>query len=145
MRFWSAPRWAGWVAMAALIASCGGSVTSNPSKAELRLVNATSGYPALDLLIDDDRRFSSVAFGQTDKFVELDPDKTDSVLTTPGSSTPLLSFTPALEKKKAYTVLAYGVAGGPRTLLLDENANEDNDKAKLRFVNVAPAAGDERS
>jgi hypothetical protein len=141
MRFFSTAGRAGWWLMAALIAGCGGSVDSNPTRAELRLVNATSGYPALDLLIDDDRRFSSVTFGQTEEYAEIDPDETDSVLATPGSSTPLVSFTPALERQESYTVLAYGVEGSPRTLLLDEDGSEDDDKAKLRFVNVATDAG----
>lgn len=133
--------WAAWLSWAAvtLLVACGGG--TNPTQADLRFVNATSGYPALDLLIDDDRRFSSVVFGQTAKYIGLDPDKTDSVVALPGSTTPLLSLTPALEKKKHYTLLAYGIEGAPSTVLLDENASEDDDKARLRIVNATPDAG----
>jgi hypothetical protein len=125
--------------VAALLLACGGG--PDRSKANLRLVNATSGYEKLDLLVDGSRRFSEVAVGATDRYVELDPDEADSVLTRPGSSTPLVSLTPAVKEDKHYTLLAYGSEGELKTVLLDDNADAESGKARLRVVNAAPGAG----
>jgi Domain of unknown function (DUF4397) len=137
-RWASLASWAGCAAMV-LLAACGD--ITDPTNAELRLVNATSGYPALDLVIDDDRRFASVVFGATDRYVTVSPDDADSVLTRPGSTTPLLSLTPALVKQKNYTLLAYGSEGALSTVLLDDNAAEENGKVRIRVLNAAPDAG----
>ena len=45
-----------------LLLGCGGG--ADRTKANLRFVNASTGYPSLDLVIDDSLRFGAVAYGQ---------------------------------------------------------------------------------
>lgn len=47
------------LALAAVVVACGGG--EDLSKAQVRLVNASSGYAALDLVVDDQRLQASVA------------------------------------------------------------------------------------
>ena len=74
--------------------------------------------------------------------LEVSPGSAASSIASAGSATALLTFTPALTRNDAFTVLAYGAQGSLAQLLLDENANEpDNNKSLLRVVNAAPDAG----
>lgn len=120
--------------------ACGGG--EDRSKAQLRLVNASSGYASLDLVVDDERLQSGVSYGQSTGYVEVDPDQTETRITRPGSSTALASATPSVAESKRYTLVAYGGEGSLKTVLLDENADDpDAGKARLRVLNAAPDAG----
>lgn len=124
------------------LAACGGG--ADESKARVRLVNA-SAYSALDMRIDDDTRFGSVAYGETGNYVETDPepDRMDTVITRTGSSSPLVSLTPAVAEDTDYTLLAWGREGELEVLLLDDSIDSpDDDKTLIRIVNAAPDAGD---
>lgn len=126
--------------LALLLAACGGG--EDRSKAQLRLVNASSGYSALDLVVDDDRLQTDVAYGQTSGYVEVDPDNTETEVTRPGSSTALATTTPSVSEADRYTLVAYGGEGSLKTVLLDDNADEpDSGKARVRVLNAAPDAG----
>jgi len=124
------------------LAACGGG--ADRSKANVRFVNASSGYAALDARVDDERRFASVAYGQGEAYLELDPDADaiDTDVTRPGSTTPLVSLTPAVSKRNFYTLLAWGAEGALKVTQLDDNAAEpDSGKAQLRVFNAAADAG----
>lgn len=128
------------LAALATLAACGGG--TDRTKAQLRLVNASSGYTSLDLRVDDQLRQSAVAYGETDGYVEVDPGKTASTLARAGAGTALLSFTPGLSAKKYYTVLAYGAQGALKQVLLDDNNGEpDSNRSLLRVLNAATDAG----
>lgn len=134
-------RWmAALLALGALLGACGGG--ADRTKAQVRLVNASAGYSQLDLQVDGQLRQGQVPYGGADGYVEIDPGKASSSITSAGSATTLLSFTPALSEKKYYSVLAFGAAGALRQMLLDENIGApDTNKALLRVVNVSPDAG----
>lgn len=126
--------------LALLLAACGGG--EDRSKAQLRLVNASSGYAALDLLVDEERLQRDVAYGQTASYVEIDPADTDTQITRPGSSTALASTVPSVSEGDRYTLVAYGGEGSLQTALLDDNADDpDSGKARVRVLNAAPDAG----
>ena len=128
------------VVLSALLGACGGG--TDRTKAQVRMVNASAGYPQLDLQVDGQLRQGQVVYGAAEAYVEIDPGKASSAITSAGSVTTLLSFTPALSGKKYYTVLAFGAAGALRQMLLDENTSApDTGKALLRVVNVSPDAG----
>ena len=129
------------VAMAAtLLLGCGGG--ADRTKANVRFVNASTGYPSLDLVIDDSLRFGAVAYGQGPDYTEVDPQRTASRVSVAGSSTPLVALTPALAKQDRFTLVAYGRAGALKTVLLDDNRGEpDAGKALVRVLNAAPDAG----
>lgn len=126
--------------LALLLAACGGG--EDRSKAQLRLLNASSAYDALDLVVDDQRLQTSVAYGQTASYVEIDPEETATEVTRPGSSTALASTRPTVREGDRYTLVAYGGEGSLRTVLLDDNADDpDSGKARVRVLNAAPDAG----
>ena len=138
-------RWTTALALAGLAAlstltACGGG--TDRTKAQVRLVNASSGYTSLDLRVDDQLRQGAVVYGESASYVDVDPGKTASTLSRAGAGTALLSFTPSLSAKKSYTVLAYGAQGTLKQVLLDENSSEpDTNRSLLRIVNAAPDAG----
>lgn len=125
---------------ACLLAACGGG--ADRTKAQVRLVNASSGYAQLDLRVDDQLRQGAVAYGAAEGYVEVEPSKAASTISSVGSATPLISFTPAVSEKKYYTLLAYGAAGALRQQPLDDNAGApDTGRALLRVFNAASDAG----
>jgi hypothetical protein len=134
-------RWIATLLVAALVlVGCGGG--TDRTKAQVRLVNASIAYAALDLRVDDQLRQAQVGYGAAADYVEVDPGKAATGVSRSGSSTALLSFTPAVSKGRHYTVLAYGTEGSLRQLLLDDNAaNGDSGKTPLRVINAAPDAG----
>ena len=122
-----------------LSAGCGG---ADASKAKLRLVNASTGYAALDLYVDDQRVQRDVVYGASASYAEVDPNKTDTKIARAGSSAALFSSTPALARGDRYSLVAYGADGALRAVLLDDNASEpDRGEAWLRVLNAAPEAG----
>ncbi|RVU49435.1 DUF4397 domain-containing protein [Rubrivivax rivuli] len=134
-------RWTATLALAAaaLLAACGGG--ADRTKAQVRLVNASSGYTQLDLRVDNEVRQAGVSYGNAASYVEADPGKAFT-LHSAGNSTSLLSFTPSVSARKHYTVLAYGASGAARQVLLDDNAGApETNRALLRVVNAAPDAG----
>ena len=121
------------------LVACGGG--EDRTKAQLRLVNASTGYSALDLVVDDTRLQSDVAYGATDRYVEVDPDATATEVTRAGSSAALASTEPALNEGDRYTLVAYGDEGSLRTALLDDNANDpDSGKARVSVLNATADA-----
>ncbi|MDP3612560.1 MAG: DUF4397 domain-containing protein, partial [Rubrivivax sp.] len=123
------------LALGLALAACGGG--TDRTKAQLRLVNASSGYAQLDLRVDDQLRQGGVNYGGSAGYVEIDPDDTRTSVSSVGSATALLSFTPSLSARKFYTVLAYGGAGALRHALLDDNISApDTGRALLRVLNT---------
>jgi hypothetical protein len=128
------------LAAAGLLAACGGG--EDLSKAQLRLVNASSGYAALDLYVDDARLQSAVVYGTTERYVEVDPDETATEITQAGSTTPLVTTRPPLSAGDRYSLVAYGPEGALKAVLLDDNAEApDRGETLVRVLNAAPEAG----
>lgn len=137
-------RWILWSLLGTLAAALAGCYVApdDRTKARARLVNATRDYASLDLRVDGSLRQGAVAYGGSASYVEVEPDKSSSSITTAGSATALLSFTPAVSANKDYAVLAFGKAGALRQVVLDENqAAPDSGKTGLRVVNAAADAG----
>lgn len=123
-----------------LLAACGGGV--DRTKAQLRLVNVSTGYARLDLAVHGQQRQSGVAYAANAGYVEVDPGEADSVITSTGSSTTLLSFTPSVSKNRYYSIVSYGAAGALGQVLIDENVGQpDSGKALLTVLNAAADAG----
>lgn len=130
-----------WLATMAALSGCY-VAPDDRTKARVRMVNATRDYVALDLRVDGSLRQTAVPYAGSASYVEVEPDKSGSTITTAGSATALLSFTPAVSKNKAYAVLAFGKGGALRELFLDENQPAPaSGKTGLRVVNAAADAG----
>ena len=124
---------------ATLLVACGGG--ADRTKAQVRLVNASSGYAGLDLRVNNELRQGGVTAGNSAAYVEADPGKAFA-LHSAGSMTSLLNFTPSVSARRYYSVLAYGSSGALKQLVLDDNAGApDTNRALLRVVNAAPDAG----
>lgn len=125
----------------ALLAGCGGN-SEDEDNARLRLLNASNGYGALDLAIDDASANSSVAFGAVGGYASAGTDGVDTVITATGSTTALSTATRTLAEDTAYTLVAYGWAGALKTALVEENLDAAaSGKARLRVLNLAADAG----
>lgn len=125
-----------------VLAACGDAGTTDRKKAQVRLVNASVGYAALDLREEGAVRQGGVAYGGSASYVQVDPTPDELSVHAAGSSTALVSTKPSLERNHHYTLLAFGNAGALRTELLDDEAGEpDSGRTQLRVVNAAPDAG----
>lgn len=126
-------------ALLTLLVGCGGG--TDRTKAQVRLVNASTGYASLELRVDDEVRQSGVAYGGSADYVTAKPGKTFTVY-SPSATTSLLSFTPSVSENKYYSLVAYGRSGALKQILVDENnAQPDTNRSYVRVLNAAPDAG----
>lgn len=126
----------------AWLTACGGGDDGN--EAQMRLVNASSGYDSLDLLVDDTTTASAVLFGAGSGYANVKADQDiDNTLTETGSSTELLTQTRSLNPGDKYTLVAYGWEGALRTwLLTDDEDAADSGKTKVSVLNTSADAGE---
>lgn len=133
-------------ALAVLAVACGGS-DADRTKAQLRLLNASTAYAELDLLVADSRRQSAVPYGGAAGYVEVAPgdangSANNTAIGRPGSATALLTLNPGLSKGKSYTLLAYGREGALKSLLIDDNTPAPaSGRSTLRVLNAVAEAG----
>lgn len=111
-------------------------------QAQVRLVNATTGYGALTLAVDDKTVVSGVAFGGNAAYADAEDGTNTAEISADGSATVLVSTSVSMSKGDKYALLAYGKSGALSTVLLDENAGEPSSgKALVRVINTAADAG----
>lgn len=122
------------------LVGCGGG--TDKRRAQVRLVNASTGYAQLELRVNDELKHAAVAYGERASYAEADPDKPETTVFATGSPTALLRFSPAYANDRWVTVLAHGRAGALQQLTLDDNRSDpDAGRAVLRVVNAAADAG----
>jgi hypothetical protein len=124
----------------ALLSACGGG--SKSSTTQVRLLNATQTYAALDLSVNDKTIDSKVAYATAGAYGDVDTGSTASKVLTSDVGTSVAATTPTLTQGSNYTIIAYGWPGAVRTSLLQEaETAPDTGKAKLLVLNLAPDAG----
>ena len=72
-----------------VLTACGG---NNSGSAKVRLVNASPGYSALDLYIDDNLKVSNVAYGAASGYVSEDSGSFDTSSRSRASCRPAASI-----------------------------------------------------
>ncbi|MEP7282974.1 MAG: DUF4397 domain-containing protein, partial [Rubrivivax sp.] len=123
-----------------LLAGCGGG--EDPTKAQLRLVNASLEFPLLDLVVDDERVLRDVAYGQSADYADVPAGSPDVEITRAGNATALVTPTPTLTRRRHGTLVAYGAANTLRAVTLeDEEGEPERNTARVRVLNAAPDAG----
>ncbi len=123
---------------AALCACGGGSLKSEES--HLRLVNATSEFPSLELVANRSVAITGVASYSSSDYASLDHDNYTLDLRTSGSSSSLVTTSTALARKDHQTVVAYTSGGTLSTAVLsDQEGDPSNGNAKVRIFNTATA------
>jgi hypothetical protein len=128
------------LAAAATLPGCGGG--TDRRRAQVRLVNASTGYERLDLRVDNELKHAEVRPGERGAYAEVDTDKPETTVFASGSPAPLLRFSPSYSADRWTTVLVYGRVGALRQLVLDDNRGEpEANRALLRVVNAAFDAG----
>ena len=128
------------VAAAALLAACGGGGDS--STAQMRLLNASIGYAALDMSVDSTTVNSAVAYAGVGSYADVKTSATGTEIQSNSVGSTLASSTPTLAAGSHYAMIAYGSAGSLQTTLLQEDQEAPaSGKSKLLVLNLAPDAG----
>ncbi|WP_343635265.1 DUF4397 domain-containing protein [Roseateles sp.] len=128
------------LATMALLTACGGG--SSSKTAQMRLLNASIGYSALDMSVDSTTVNSAVAYASVGSYADVKTDATGTEVQSNSVGSTLSSSTPTLAEGSHYTLIAYGSAGSVQTTLLQEDqAAPAAGKTKLLVLNLAPDAG----
>ncbi|MDH0863045.1 DUF4397 domain-containing protein [Mitsuaria sp. GD03876] len=128
------------VASAALLAACGGG--GSDSTAQMRLLNASIGYAALDMAVDSTTVNSAVAYAGVGAYADVKTNATGTEVQSNNVGSTLVSTTPTLASGSHYSLIAYGSAGSMQTTLLQEDQDAPaSGKTKLLVLNLAPDAG----
>lgn len=122
-----------------VLTACGG---DNSGSAQVRLVNASPGYSALDLYIDDNLKVSNVAYGAASGYVSVDSGSFDTALSVNGSSTQLITTSRTYETDTTYSIVAYGWNGSLKSVIVTESQDDASDGSMyFRVLNTATDAG----
>jgi len=125
----------------ALLTACGGG-GGGDSNTQVRLLNATRSYAQLDLTVNDKTINSKVGYAAVGEYGTVDTGSTATKVLESTVGTSVSATTPSLTAGNNYTFITYGFAGAVRTSLLEENqAAPEANKAKLLVLNLAPDAG----
>jgi len=125
----------------AFLTACG-SGGGGGSNTQVRLLNATRSYAALDLTVNDKTINSKVAYATVGEYGSVDTNATATKVLTSDVGTSIAATTPTLTGGSNYTYITYGFAGAVRTTLLQESQTApDANKASLLVLNLAPDAG----
>lgn len=126
------------------LAGCGG---GSGGDASVRLINASSGYPSLDLYTYQGsetaaQRQSGITTGTGGEFVGVPSGTTNTELRASSGGTPLLTQSRNFAKDTKYSVVAYGWQGSLRSVVLTESITAaDSGKTKVGVLNTATDAG----
>ena len=134
-------RWLIALLAAMALAACGGGLLGNQGR--IRLVNATTGLGALDLLIDNEAAIAGVATGTASDYALRKAGSYPLDIRQSGSAATLLTTSTTLVADKHQTLVAYNSGGTvAATILDDEEGDPGRNKAKFRVFNTATADAD---
>lgn len=140
MRQWMRVAAVAAMAGAALLAGCGGGKSSS-GNGQLRLLNATSGYGALDLqlagaAVTGD---TGLGYGAVGSYAAVADSGVATAITS--SSNIYYNATPSFSKNVNYTLVAYGSPGALKAAIVAEDVAAPGDKQSTLVVrNFAPSA-----
>jgi len=121
----------------ALLAACGGGGAS-PNSGEVRLVNATDEFGALDFYESDNRLTPDVAEFAAGNYEDLNKDDYTFSVRGGVAGATIATLDASVAKNTHYAIVAYSNGGTPTLTMIDEEEDEpDGDSAKLRFFHTA--------
>lgn len=133
--------WMAAIAIVPLLQACGGSADSG-SDGAVRLVNASTGYGALDLYSSDTLLAGDVPADSAGSYVSLGAGTYTFKLKRNGSSTTVTSSERSVLESTAHTLLAYATGETLKTVFLtDSETAPSSGTAKLRVFNASGEAG----
>jgi hypothetical protein len=126
-----------------MLAGCGG---SGSGSAQVRLVNASVGYPKLGLVVNTTNATSTdVAYGSASPFAGVPAGSVSTQLTVTnadGTVSSLPVTTRTLNKDARYTMVAYGFATAPKSVLILENqTTPDTGFTSFNVLNTSVDVG----
>jgi Domain of unknown function (DUF4397) len=122
------------------VTACGGS--SSDGDANVRLVNASAGYPSLDFYVGGTLYASSVAYGTKSDYIGVDAGSYTTAFMAAGSTTAVLSQTHSLAEDAPTTLVAYGWNGSLKAFALtDTESAPASGYTKVMVYNTAADAG----
>jgi len=134
---------------AATLSGCGGSGGGDGKKAQIRLLNVSTGYQSLDVYTnnenndddDDASRLSAVGYGTVSDYSKFDSDTYSVKFKRAGVSATLLTLSgQKLTDESHYTYVAYGSSGNFGALpIAEDQADADGGKSRIAVYNVAEA------
>jgi hypothetical protein len=125
-----------------MLAGCGG---NSSGSAPVRLVNASVGYPNLGLEVETTMATTTdVAYGSASPFTNVQAGSVTTTLTT--TTNGVVTFLPVqtrtLNKDQRYSIIAFGYANAPKSLLLSENAQTiTSGYASFNVLNTSTDVG----
>lgn len=139
----------GWAALITastlLLAACGGGGSSSGGgEATLRIVNATSDVPSLDLYLGDNKVVSAATTDTLTNYGNVNADSYTVKLTANGSTTSLFTGAYTLSASKTYTGVVWGRAGSLKFATLPEDDDTNNisaNSARVRVYNATSTTG----
>jgi len=125
------------LALAALLGACGGG--SLPSDdGHVRLVNATSDFPSLDLFAANSAAVTGVTPLSASAFADLKNGNYSLDVRASGSGAALVTASTTLAKKDFQTVVAYSSAGTLAMAVLSDNESAPSSgNTTLKYGDVA--------
>lgn len=125
-----------------MLAGCG---SGGGGSAQIRLLNASVGYSALDLTVNSTSVTTGhVAYGQVSDYTTVgDGSQSTVVVDTSGTtSSNLLTQTRTLTKDGKYTLIVYGFQGNPKTVQMTETQTAPaTGFASLSILNTSTDVG----
>ncbi len=129
------------VAILAVVAGCG--AASSP-QGRLRVMNAVTGAPSVDVLIDGALAVGGVSLPGSSDYQSRATTSHDVRVVLAGTSQPVVQATVPLAADESVTLLASGVLGGSpapvATALLDDDSAPAPSHCRLRLVHAAAAS-----
>ena len=124
------------LAAVAVLGGCGGG--SLVTGGDVRLVNATSAFPTLDLFDGSTKISSGVKSNAAGGYVDLDKGSRTFNVADGTSGVTAATLTGNVSRNNHYTIVAYTTGGALATVFLsDDEGSPSSGTAKLRFFNAA--------
>ncbi|WP_083749029.1 DUF4397 domain-containing protein [Pelomonas sp. KK5] len=128
------------VAATALVSGCGGG-GSDSGNADIRLINASVGYPSLDMSVNGNVVGTSVAYGTASNYSNQNVNATTATIASGGITVLAPSLSSVICGARC-SFIAYGWNGGISRVILQENlAQPSAGYTALNLQNLAPDAG----
>jgi Domain of unknown function (DUF4397) len=126
-------------ALAMSLAGCGGDSSED---GEVRILNASIDYGAVDVYFDDELKQSNVGLGQMSGYLNYRSESNTLKITRTGSTSAIFETTATPGKGTKHVYILYGSDGNLRINQYSENESEAaSDKTKVRVLNASPDSG----
>jgi hypothetical protein len=129
--------------LAAFIGACDDDNSSSPSTGDalVRVIHASYDATAVDVAVDGAVAITSLPYGNSSGYAQLDAGDVNVKVTPTGETTPVvIDANLTLEDGADYTVFAVDQLSNIGAVVLADNRSANDSKAKIRFIHLAPDA-----